>query len=440
MKGILTAIATALSACAFAQDSVLLRHANGKPAVTGPCRFYLNPFIFTNLLRAATIGGGDDFGARRRESSLLIKAEDGRPPQGAMEVLSFMNLSCDGPVTLYYPDGAVRAKGTFRDGVPTGAFTEYREDGSLTERSTLEAGMLKGPWTFYLRNGQSMVSGQFAPFTAAQLGAIWEGLVPGRGAQNWSKFIESVVVPSPFTRDGLTEESPSLRDPLHPVFKLFEPYVSFLPANGIPDGPFRFLNGEGKSVAELHFTAGLRTGSWTVYDTTGALRVRLDYERGGLTHVTEGNGRRLLLDTFALRWRERMKRETEALQRGGDANGPNAEPVLSRVEAASESGPGVFNYVEQMPEFIGDVRAYLSDKLQYPAEAKDNGIEGRVVVRFVVRADGSITDASVLQGIGGGCDEEALRVIRAMPKWKPGRQYGKPVDVWFNLPIMFKLA
>ncbi|MEZ5083006.1 MAG: energy transducer TonB [Bacteroidales bacterium] len=71
--------------------------------------------------------------------------------------------------------------------------------------------------------------------------------------------------------------------------------------------------------------------------------------------------------------------------------------------------------------------------------ARESGIQGRVFVTFVVERDGNITDVKILRGIGGGCDEEALRVIKNMPKWTPGKQRGKPVRVQFNMPIMFKL-
>lgn len=95
--------------------------------------------------------------------------------------------------------------------------------------------------------------------------------------------------------------------------------------------------------------------------------------------------------------------------------------------------------VEQMPEFNGDIVAYLSKHVSYPEMARENNIQGRVVVRFVVNEDGSIAGASIIKGIGGGCDEEAIRVISAMPKWKPGKQNGQAVKVFFQVPIMFTL-
>lgn len=103
----------------------------------------------------------------------------------------------------------------------------------------------------------------------------------------------------------------------------------------------------------------------------------------------------------------------------------------------------VFQIVSEMPEFPGGVEAmmkYIAENVKYPEKAKEKGISGRVFVGFIVEKDGSVTSAKVLRGIGGGCDEEAVRVIKGMPKWKPGKQEGKPVRVSYMMPIMFKLG
>lgn len=97
---------------------------------------------------------------------------------------------------------------------------------------------------------------------------------------------------------------------------------------------------------------------------------------------------------------------------------------------------------EQMPEFIGGTKAmiqYIQKNLQYPLMARESDISGTVAVRFVVNEDGSISNIEVLRGIGGGCDQEAISVVKNMPTWKPGKQNGKPVKVYFTLPIKFKL-
>ena len=113
------------------------------------------------------------------------------------------------------------------------------------------------------------------------------------------------------------------------------------------------------------------------------------------------------------------------------------------VEAVEEDEDDrVFSVVEQDPEFPGGMEAlyrYIAENIKYPQLARDNGITGKVYVTFVVEKDGSISLPRILRDIGGGCGAEAVRVVKAMPKWKPGKQRGKPVRVQFNLPVNFTL-
>ncbi len=102
----------------------------------------------------------------------------------------------------------------------------------------------------------------------------------------------------------------------------------------------------------------------------------------------------------------------------------------------------VFEKAEVMPEFPGGEQAmmdFVAKNVQYPKEAMEKEISGRVLVGFIVEKDGSISETEVVKGIGGGCDEEAVRVVKAMPKWKPGKEKGKPVRVSYIMPIFFKL-
>lgn len=102
----------------------------------------------------------------------------------------------------------------------------------------------------------------------------------------------------------------------------------------------------------------------------------------------------------------------------------------------------IFTVVEDKPSFPGgeaSLMKFLATHINYPALAKESGIQGRVFISFVVEPSGNIDHVKVLRGIGGGCDEEAIRVVKSMPKWNPGKQRGKPVRVAFTLPINFKL-
>jgi protein TonB len=114
--------------------------------------------------------------------------------------------------------------------------------------------------------------------------------------------------------------------------------------------------------------------------------------------------------------------------------------IVQREEVVEEEQ--IFTIVEEMPTFPGgeaELFKYLGKNIKYPQMATDAGISGVVYVTFVVGKDGKITDVKVLRGIGGGCDEEAVRVVKSMPPWKPGKQRGKPVTVQYNLPIRFTL-
>jgi protein TonB len=95
-----------------------------------------------------------------------------------------------------------------------------------------------------------------------------------------------------------------------------------------------------------------------------------------------------------------------------------------------------------MPEFPGgqaECMKWLAKNMKYPQISQENGVQGRVIVQFVVNSDGSIVDATVVRGVDPYLDKEALRVIGMMPKWKPGMQRGKAVRVKFTLPVMFRL-
>jgi len=120
------------------------------------------------------------------------------------------------------------------------------------------------------------------------------------------------------------------------------------------------------------------------------------------------------------------------------------EPVGNSDAKVTEEDPNkIFTSVEKNPEFPGGLEkfyAYLSKSIRYPAVARENNTQGKVIVNFVVEKDGSLTDVKVVRGIGDGCDEEAVRVLRASPHWGPGIQNGRPVRCSYTVPISFTLS
>ena len=115
-------------------------------------------------------------------------------------------------------------------------------------------------------------------------------------------------------------------------------------------------------------------------------------------------------------------------------------PVEVEEEEVEEQQ--IFQVVEEMPEFpggMGECMKFLAKNIKYPTIAQENGVQGRVIVQFVVNRDGSIVDPVVVRGVDPYLDKEALRVISTMPKWKPGKQRGKAVRVKYTVPVMFRL-
>jgi protein TonB len=114
---------------------------------------------------------------------------------------------------------------------------------------------------------------------------------------------------------------------------------------------------------------------------------------------------------------------------------------LAMEEEESDDAP-VFFIVEDMPEFPGGeeaLRKYIAQSVKYPVIAQENGIQGRVYVSFVVNTKGKVTDVKIARGVDPNLDKEAIRVVQAMPAWKPGKQRGKAVKVSYTVPINFVL-
>lgn len=127
-----------------------------------------------------------------------------------------------------------------------------------------------------------------------------------------------------------------------------------------------------------------------------------------------------------------------------DEESKSADVAASDVSTANTEDNSIHEVVEEMPEFPNGGGAglmnFLSKNIEYPTVCKESGIQGKVIVSFVIDKDGSATDFRIVKSVNKYLDEEALRVLRKMPKWKPGKQKGVPVRVRYSVPINFKLS
>lgn len=133
--------------------------------------------------------------------------------------------------------------------------------------------------------------------------------------------------------------------------------------------------------------------------------------------------------------------DMSAFQRQEEATNIEITPVKIEDEEEVDEQE-IFQVVENDPEFPGGLDAmykYLAQNIKYPQLARENNITGKVYVEFVVEKDGSVSNVKVLRDIGGGCGQEAVRVVKTMPKWTPGKQRGKAVRVAYRLPVNFNL-
>jgi protein TonB len=140
---------------------------------------------------------------------------------------------------------------------------------------------------------------------------------------------------------------------------------------------------------------------------------------------------------------EMEDKEAAAKTEEGDPNGVDQSLLGDGDAVTGDEAPEIVTFAEQMPEFDGGDEArvaFLQKNLQYPPLARENGIEGRAVVEFVVGLDGKISEVRALTKKGWGLEEEAVRVAKLMPPWKAGKQNGKAVPVRYTMPIVFKLS
>lgn len=178
----------------------------------------------------------------------------------------------------------------------------------------------------------------------------------------------------------------------------------------------------GKKSSEGMYKEGKKEGEWKFYyEETGKLQEQSNYTNDFL------NGE---LQTY---YKNGRKRREENFENGISTGGT----------CFDESGEQIpFIPYEVMPEFPGGmalVPEFLSKNIHYPNKARYKNIQGKVIVRFTVKKDGSLDYFYIVKGIGYGCDEEVIRVIKLMPKWTPGEREGEKVDVYYRLPVSFRL-
>lgn len=185
---------------------------------------------------------------------------------------------------------------------------------------------------------------------------------------------------------------------------------------GMADGLFKTYYENGQLESLYTYRNNIKSGIYQEFYENGRLREEGRYDSG-----------------------QRIPYQSPNTKSSSDSNNTSQN---NRITESKVKNSKVFENVDIMPTFSGgdsELRKFLASNLKYPTIAAENGVEGRVVIRFVVGIDGSISDVEITHSLNPSCDREALRVIKSMPAWIPGTQDGIKVPVYFTLPVIFKL-
>lgn len=221
------------------------------------------------------------------------------------------------------------------------------------------------------------------------------------------------------------------------------------------DGRFVYYSVAGHKVKEGVYTSGVYDGKWLFYYSgTDTLEKEIDYRGGAKLHAREFDKRKGWVRSETIYSRDKGDDSTTYYSRydngqikrvsgykGGKVSTEHCYTMAGMdTVCGEEKGEVIYTFVERMPAPPYNLGQYLSLNIVYPKAARKANIQGRVAVRFIVNEDGSISDVMVEEGVSPELDEEAVRVISTMPRWRNGTQNGKPVKVQYTQPITFKLS
>lgn len=324
----------------------------------------------------------------------------------------------EGKCRYYYRNGKLFAEGNYKSGFKNGTFKFYHPNGQLGARQSYEWGMASGHWESWDEQGRLTKSFHYQPIPESTLQSINENTV----VSDRENVAESMKL---FFGVGyeifFNNSKQELRDHWRNL-NIFEQYVTKkLYHKAIKEGAFKVWE-RGKPYLDMQFSNNIPAGTWTLYsDDKPAFAIV--FEGGKIIKATD-----FLNPANNFGSPEYLARQKKESRFTDDVNA--IDPGLNN------SPQGIFRSVQQKPEAGYNVSKYIRDNLKVPANRSRTGT--KVIVEFIVLRDGSIDNkVRVLksENVEPEMIAEVIRVIRQMPKWKPGRQNGQAVAVYFSLPI-----
>jgi antitoxin component YwqK of YwqJK toxin-antitoxin module len=326
------------------------------------------------------------------------------PREEGYEYLSFA-IIFKGKFNFYFPDGKKRAEGVFEDGVRNGKFRFFYPNGKPSSERYYDEGMPTGKWQYWYDDGTLKATVGYEKVTTAQRDSLFTALTfaanetRGQEIADYKGFYGKTEGQLEETEAGRNYNRKKIMGELmNSPFNFFRSYII---SYAHPDGPAVFYYPNGKKKAEVMYSHGEPTGTWTYYaenETERSMRL----EKGQVVAVD---------------------------------GAPVAEYIAERARNQNAAMQDkVFTSVEQMPEFPGGVQA-LREYINNNMKPLTDTASGKATVKFTVGLDGKLNDIKFMRSISKESDAEITRMLQAMPAWRPGKQNGVQVKVYYTLPV-----
>ena len=389
-----------------AQESHIIYYPNGQKAIEGIWQLSSQAMMPPNYLNAKWLSTS----YRIDEPIIHANRSDmtGWGPWYGFPV----EMDCEGLITTWYNDGSKRCEIHFENAIPNGPFEWLYKNGKTAMVGTLKDGMPSGEWNVYFPSGQLYYTGHFIPYTQEEL------------LQRWQLFFGQVIDDHGEAKPDQVQEDLETANTDEALWteRVREPFQVFCPEMiAKRSGAFKFYREDGSKWGEVRFSDNIRDGKWTYWEKEPKSKMVLEYKNGKLISIEDATGKWTTATYVAIKKKESDERQKQV------------EGYPRKV-----SQKQLYPYPEEPARFPGDLDKYLKDSLQYPDLAKKANIEGRVVLSFTVNLDGSLSDPRITRSLGYGTNEEALRLIKNMPAWIPGRMSGTPVMSTYYLSVWFR--
>ena len=409
---LLVALTSFLSSLAQVQ---VIYYEPGHKAIEGRWQYASTLYLFPNMI----------------EYAYDVELNSSQPAdlnsyiQKGLSALNNTQLIFDGPITLWYRNGQKKLEITYSGGVASGPCRRYYQSGVVAEEGNLINGFNSGQWRYYTPDGKIYLTGTYRPRTQEEMGRLLQERIYYAKLHKGSIRTAEQDAEDPDQKTYYFQDN-SASDTLQATARFRALFVDLHKITGTEaarNGVFTFYYPSGHKKAELNYSNNIRIDNWTYYRENGKPLTVIHYDQGKIVSVTDSLQKTNSITELINNWNQ--AREVEKDQKPRIAESPKSDQV--------------FTFVEQMPSFNGDLNAYIASNLRYPLSARKEKKEGRVSLRFVVRDDGRITDVEVRKGLDPEMDTEAIRIIKGMPAWKPGKQNGRAVNCYFSLPVVFQL-